>query len=173
MLFRSFTPAGKANNEPGFWAKQKTNIAPRLSVVYAPDSKTSIRAGGGMYYDHFGEALTSRFSRLGSFGLSSQFESPASFANYHTAPRFTGPHDLPNLPVPAKPPTQTYPYAVPDGTFGINWGIDNHVKTPYVEAFNFSIQAFCEAAWVSACVFNFRVSSSRLANSAATNFFAW
>ena len=135
-----FTPAGKANNKPGFWAKQKANIAPRVSIVYAPDSKTSIRAGAGMYYDHFGEALTSRFSRLGSFGLSSQFQSPANTVNYKTAPRFTGPHDLPDLPVPPKPPTQTYPYAVPDGTFGINWGIDNHIKTPYVEAFNLSVQ---------------------------------
>jgi hypothetical protein len=32
------------------------------------------------------------------------------------------------------------PYSVPDGTFGINWGIDNEVKTPYVEAFNLSVQ---------------------------------
>ncbi len=29
---------------------------------------------------------------------------------------------------------------MPDGTFGINWGIDNHIKTPYVQAFNLSIQ---------------------------------
>jgi len=29
---------------------------------------------------------------------------------------------------------------VPDGTFGINWGIDNHIKTPYTEAFNLSVQ---------------------------------
>ena len=135
-----FAPIGKANGKPGFWAKQKANIAPRVSIVYAPDAKTSIRAGAGIYYDHFGEALTNRFSQRGSFGLSSQFQSPANTVNYKTAPRFTGPHDLPNLPVPAKPPTQTYPYAVPDGSFGINTGIDNHVKTPYVEAFNLSIQ---------------------------------
>ena len=135
-----FTPVGKMNHAPGYWAKQKANFAPRLSVVYAPDSKTSIRSGFGLYYDHFGEALTSRFSKLGSFGLSSQFESPANSVNYNNAPRFTGPHDLPDLPVPAAPDTQNYPYAVPDGTFGINWGIDNHVKTPYVEAFNLSVQ---------------------------------
>lgn len=135
-----FTPVGKANGKPGFWPKQKANLAPRVAVAYAPGSKTSIRAGFGLYFDHYGEALTSRFSTLGSFGLSSQFESPANTVNYETAPRFTGPNDLPNLPVPAAPGTQAYPYAVPDGTFGINWGIDNHVKTPYVEAFNFSVQ---------------------------------
>ena len=135
-----FTPVGKANGKPGFWPKQKANIAPRVSIVYAPDPKTSIRAGFGMYYDHYGEALTSRFATLGSFGLSSQFQSPANTVNYKTAPRFTGPHDLPDLPVPPAPDAQAYPYAVPDGTFGINWGIDNHVKTPYVEAFNLSVQ---------------------------------
>jgi hypothetical protein len=135
-----FTPVGKANHNAGFWPKQKANIAPRLSIVYAPNPKTSIRSGFGFYYDHFGQALTHRFSTLGSFGLSSQFSSPANTVNFATAPRFTGPHDLPNLPIPAAPQTQSYPYAVPDGTFGINWGIDNHVKTPYVEAFNLSVQ---------------------------------
>ena len=135
-----FTPVGKANHGPAFWPKQKLNIAPRVAVAYAPDPKTSIRGGFGMYFDHYGEALTHRFSSLGSFGLSSQFQSPANLVNYATAPRFTGPHDLPDLPVPEAPDTQEYPYAVPDGTFGINWGIDNHIKTPYVEAFNLSVQ---------------------------------
>jgi hypothetical protein len=135
-----FTPVGKYYNKPGFWPKQKLNFAPRVAIAYAPDSKTSIRSGFGLYYDHYGEALTHRFSDLGSFGLSSQFESSANLVNYETAPRFTGPNDLPNLPVPAAPTTQTYPYDVPDGTFGINWGIDNHIKTPYVESFNLSVQ---------------------------------
>lgn len=135
-----FTPVGKANGKPGYWPKQKLNLAPRVAVAYSPDSKTSIRGGFGLYFDHYGEALTNRFSTLGSFGLSSQFASPANTVNYTTAPRFTGPHDMPGLPVPASPATQDYPYAVPDGSFGINWGIDNHVKTPYVEAFNLSVQ---------------------------------
>ena len=135
-----FTPVGKANHAPAYWAKQKLNIAPRMSIVYSPDAKTSIRSGFGLYYDHYGEALTNRFATLGSFGLSSQFQSPSNTVNYQTAPRFTGPNNLPNLPVPPSPPTQGYPYDIPDGAFGIDWGIDNHVKTPYVEAFNLSVQ---------------------------------
>ncbi len=71
-----FAPVGKVNNQPAFWPKQKLNIAPRLAIVYSPDAKTSIRTGYGIYFDHFGEALSSRFSSLGSFGLSSQFQQP-------------------------------------------------------------------------------------------------
>jgi hypothetical protein len=136
-----FAPNGKANGRPGYWAKEKGNIAPRLSVVYSPDTKTAIRAGFGLYYDHFGEALTSQFSRRGSFGLSSQFQSAPNSVSYETAPRFTGYRDMPtSLPGVISPQTQVYPYAVPDGSFGINWGIDNHIHTPYVEAFNLSVQ---------------------------------
>jgi len=40
-----FTPNGKANGKPGFWPKEKANFAPRLAVVYSPDSTTSIRSG--------------------------------------------------------------------------------------------------------------------------------
>ena len=135
-----FAPSGKYYNKPGFWAKDKLNLAPRFSAVYSPDTKTSIRAGAGMYFDHFGEALTHRFSTLGSFGLASQLQSAPGAVGFEAAPRFTGPHDLPNLPIAPSPTSQAYPYAVPDGSFGINWGIDNQIHTPYVEAFNLSVQ---------------------------------
>ena len=39
-----------AVGQPGYWPKQKLNLAPRLSIAYSPDSKTSIRAGAGIYY---------------------------------------------------------------------------------------------------------------------------
>jgi hypothetical protein len=136
-----FTPNGKANGMPAYWPKEKLNIAPRVAVVYAPDPKTSIRTGFGMYYDHYGEALTNRFASLGSFGISGQFQSAANSVNYNTAPRFTDYRTMPtSLPGVISPDTQTYPYAVPDGAFGINWGIDNKIQTPYVEAFDLSIQ---------------------------------
>jgi hypothetical protein len=136
-----FAPNGKANGKPAFWPKEKGNIAPRMSLVYSPDTKTAIRTGFGLYFDHFGEALTSQFSRRGSFGLSSQYQSAPNSVSYETAPRFTGPRDMPTtLPGVISPSSQVYPYAVPDGTFGINWGMDNHLHTPYVEAFNLSVQ---------------------------------
>ena len=93
----SFMPSGKANHQPGYWAKQKANIAPRLAVVYAPDSKTSIRAGAGMYYDHFGQGIVNSFDQEGSFGLSNSVNSPAGNYSIQDSPRFTDPHAVPSL----------------------------------------------------------------------------
>jgi len=134
-----FVPWGKANHQPAFWPKQKLNIAPRLSVVYAPDSKTSIRAGAGIYFDHYGQGLVNSYDQQGSFGLSTALSNPASSLGYQTAPRFTGPHDLPAIPLPPAVTTEMFPYT-PPALFGISWGIDNHLKTPYSESFDLSFQ---------------------------------
>ncbi len=136
----TFSPIGKANGKPGFWPKQKLNIAPRFSIAYSPDAKTTVRAGAGIYFDHYGAALAQRFSQRGSFGLSTGLSNPASIQGYLTSPRFTGPHDLPNIPLGTIAQNETYPYTPSDGNFLITWGIDNKLKTPYAEAFDFSLQ---------------------------------
>jgi hypothetical protein len=137
-----FQPAGKANGRPGFWPRQKLNIAPRFALVYAPNNKTTVRMGAGMYFDHYGQSISQRFSQHGSFGLSSTNVNPADVLGYENSPRFTGPHDLPTIPGfnPAAPTSQVYPYAPADDSFLITWGVDNKLKTPYSEAFNFSVQ---------------------------------
>lgn len=141
-----FAPAGKANNAPGYWPENKNDFAPRFSVAWSPDSKTSIRAGAGVYFDHYGEALTQAFSTEGSFGLSTSLTNPAgvysytSSNRYNAAPRFTGEHNLPNLPIQAAAQTATFPYTPPTGAFLITWGVDNKLKTPYSEAYNLSFQ---------------------------------
>ncbi len=134
-----FAPSGKANHMPGYWPKQKLNFAPRLGIVYAPNAKTSIRTSAGMYFDHYGEGLVNSFDQEGSFGLSTRFSNPAESLGFEDAPRFTGAHDLPNIPLPTGPQTQTFPYT-PPSLFGINWGMDNRLKTPYAFAFNLSLQ---------------------------------
>lgn len=134
-------PAGKANHAPGYWPKQKDNIAPRVGIVFAPDSKTSIRASFGVYYDHYGEALASNFSTEGAPGFSTVTSNTADELGFEDSPRFSGPHNIPNIPL-ASPVSTTIslPYTPVAGDFSINWGIDNRLKTPYAEAFNFSIQ---------------------------------
>jgi hypothetical protein len=140
----SFAPSGKANHQPGYWAKQKDNIAPRLAAVWAPNVRTSIRAGAGMYFDHFGEAIVNSFDEEGSFGLSNSTVSPASYYFVENSPRFTGPHDIPPLQgCPSPAATVSYPYTPASDLncgLAITWGIDNRLKTPYAYAFDFSLQ---------------------------------
>jgi len=134
-----FAPSGKANHAPGLWPKQKANFAPRLSIVYAPNDKTSIRGGFGLYFDHYGEGIINSFDQYGSFGLNTSVESPAGTYTFENAPRFTGIHDVPSNGSPQPNPIQ-YPYTYPADAFAITWGADNKLKTPYAEAMDFSVQ---------------------------------
>jgi hypothetical protein len=140
----SFMPSGKANGKPGYWAKQKTNIAPRLAIAYAPNPRVSIRAGAGMYFDHFGQGIVNSFDEEGSFGLSNTVVSPAGSYSVQDAPRFNGPHSVPPLSgCPSPSPTVTYPFTPSTQSgcnFAITWGIDNHIKTPYAYDFDLSLQ---------------------------------
>jgi len=141
-----FAPAGPHYGQPGFWPKAKDNFAPRLAIAYSPDGKTSIRAGAGMYYDHYGEALIFNFDQHGSFGMSSQVSNPAGVYGFEgdatrlPSPRFVGRQTLPAISVGTAPTTQTYPYYAPQGNFAITWGLDNRMQTPYSEMFDFSVQ---------------------------------
>ncbi len=146
-----FKPAGKANNAPGYWPKNKMNLAPRVAAVWSPNQKTSIRMGGGIYYDHFGEAIASALNSEASYGLAPSLGNGAGNYSYTTvyngdgsikhpaSPRFTGANTIPAIPLPSSPSTVTFPYAQPS-LFGINFGVNSHIKTPYSYAFNFSFQ---------------------------------
>ena len=142
-----FAPTGPFYGKPGFWPKSKNNFAPRLAVAYSPDNKTSIRAGFGMYYDHYGQSLVNIFSQQGSFGLSSLVTNPSSTYNSENAPRFVGRNSLPPSGNPPAAATQTFPYTAPQGNFGITWGLDSKLKTPYSESFDLSVQREVKGGW--------------------------
>jgi hypothetical protein len=142
-----FSPAGKFYGKPGFWPKVKDNFAPRFSVAYAADSKTSIRAGVGLYYDHYGESLVNIFDQEGSFGISSSVTNPAGVygiegndGKHLPSPRFMGRNVLPPINNGGSPATQVYPFTAPQGNFAITWGLDSKIKTPYSESFDLSVQ---------------------------------
>jgi len=136
----SFAPAGKANHAPGYWSKQKANFAPRLSVAWAPDAKTTVRAGAGMYYDHFGEGIVNSFDQRGSFGLSTSIQTPASTLSFQDSPRFTGAHNIGSVDgASSAAGNVSYPYT-PPAAFAIMWGINNKLKTPYSYSLDFSVQ---------------------------------
>lgn len=136
----TFAPTGKFYGKPGFWPKSKDNIAPRFAFAWSPDTKTSVRGGFGLYYDHYGQSLVYTFDQNGAFGVSSSLTNPAGIYKAETAPRFTGRHNLP--PINNGPPDQTasFPYTPPEGLFQITWGLDSKIKTPYSEAVDFSVQ---------------------------------
>lgn len=134
-----FAPNGPFYHKPGYWPKSKNNIAPRFAIAYAPDAKTSIRAGFGIFYDHYGESLVNNFDQNGSFGLGSVITNPAGQFTSETSPRFTGERNFPFHNI-TPPPTQTFPYPAPVGNFAITWGLDNKLKTPYSESIDFSVQ---------------------------------
>lgn len=141
----AFAPNGPVYGRPGYWTKQKTNFAPRLAIAYALDSKTSIRAGAGMYYDHFGQGVINAFNSFGSFGLASQISSALGALTAENSPRFINRTTLPNLPSTIPAATQKFPYILPQtlaagSSFGISWGVDNKIKTPYSEVYNLSIE---------------------------------
>lgn len=135
----SFAPSGAYYGKPGLWPKSKLNIAPRFAIAYSPDSKTSIRAGVGIYYDHYGEGLINTYDQNGSFGLASAVTNPAGTETYQGSPRYTGRNVLP-FNNGAGAATESFPYPAPLGNFAITWGLDNKLKTPYSESIDFSVQ---------------------------------
>jgi hypothetical protein len=135
----TFAPAGRFYHRPGFFPKSKNNFAPRFAIAYAPDAKTSIRAGFGMYYDHFGEGLINVFDQNGEFGLSSSITNPANQYSVETAPRFTDRRTFP-FTNGAGAPTTSFPSTPAEGNELIAFGMDNRLKTPYSEAFDLSVQ---------------------------------
>lgn len=145
----SFSPSGQAHGGAPYWPMSKLNFAPRFAVAYSPGfndgilhsifgdaGKSSIRAGFGMYYDHYGQGIVSSFAQYGSFGLSGN--TAGSGFTPDTAPRFTTLNTIPDAV--QQPSKISYPFqpSITGQAFG--WGIDNKLKTPYSYAMNLSMQ---------------------------------
>lgn len=155
----SFAPSGQARGLKGYWPMQLGNVAPRIAFAFSPGgsngfwhaifggaSQSSIRAGYGIYYDHYGEGIVSSFDQYSSFGLSEGITNPTNLLTPSTSPRFTsfnGNDNLPNITgLPAS--AISYPALAPNDPlwtgFEIAHGLDDHMKTPYSQVINLSIQ---------------------------------
>ncbi|HLZ39555.1 MAG TPA: carboxypeptidase-like regulatory domain-containing protein [Candidatus Sulfotelmatobacter sp.] len=159
-----FALGGQANGKKPYWGYDYRNFAPRLALAYSPNGdsgfwkslwggpgKSSIRVGYGLYFDHFGEGITSTFDREGAFGLSSSVSNPAGIQTVDGAARFTDLNTIPTTSLvttsscPTAPCSLTYP--APSGSFPvtfpyafqIGFGLDDKLKTPYSHVVNFSI----------------------------------
>ena len=139
----SFAPSGKVNGRSSYWNMSWKNIAPRVSMVFAPDNKTSVRVGGGVFFDHFGQGIVDTFAQYGSFGLQTQISNPAGQYSVDNSPRFTSLTSIPPLQGVNIPSVIQYPYTPPNNVntgMAITWGVDNRIKTPYAVTADFSIQ---------------------------------
>jgi len=141
-----------ASNGPGgrpIYPYQKKNFAPRFALAWSPGGdgwvrkltggpgRTSIRAGWGTFYDQLGQTLMNYLSSVASFGLSSAISNPAGTLTSQTAPRFTGPFDIPAQLIRPAPPgglPQTAPRV--QATTG---GINDRMRIPYSMNMNFSV----------------------------------
>jgi hypothetical protein len=135
----SFRAAGSANGQPNFWSPQKLNFAPRIAFAYATaDSKTSIRGGFSIAYDHFGAGLIDSYQSNPQSLLSLSQTNLATFTDINTNPRFTGYHDVPT--VTGNAGTLQLPYTPADSAFSFDYSINDHQKTPYAETFNLTLE---------------------------------
>ena len=152
----SFAPSGQARGLKPYWPMQKADLAPRIAIAYSPSAqrglwrwllgsadKSAIRAGYGIYYDHYGEGIVNSFDQYGSFGLSESIANPTNLLTPDNSPRFTGIHDLPDITgVPAN--TIAYPALSPNDPlwtgFEIAHGLDDHMQTPFSHGVDVSLQ---------------------------------
>src|SRR4029077_11972306 len=143
----TFDLSGQANGKKPYWDYDYKDFAPRLSIAYSPNlggpGKTSIRAGVGMFYDHFGEGVVNTFDRRGSFGLLTLLTNPGGQQTVDTAPRMTtnGLYTLPpQLVTPCGAQCGTFPIQFPPSNFATQWGLDDKLRTPYSYVFNLSFE---------------------------------
>ncbi len=152
----TFDLSGQGNGKKPYWAWDYHNFAPRFAVAYSPHAasglmhtlfgdagKSSIRAGYGLYFDHFGEGIVNTFDRQGSWGLTTTISNPAGVLTVDNSPRFTGLLGAANLPPsPGAPVPHGFPYtpSIDPNTYGlaIAWGIDDNLRTPYSHVVDFS-----------------------------------
>ena len=139
----SFAPSGQARGLKPYWPMEKNNLAPRLAIAFSPNEKTSIRAGFGVFYDHYGQAIVNSFSQYGSYGLQGQKQTPNDALSPDVAPRLTNVHTIPQING-ATPTSIRYPFTPstdPMTTgFATAIGLDDKIHTPYSYTMNLSVQ---------------------------------
>ncbi len=154
----SFDLAGPKYGRSSYYGWQTKNFAPRVSVAWSPNSseglfaklfggpgKSVFRAGGGMYYDHFGYELVQTYDQNGAFGLATNLSNPAGFETAASSPRLTSFNMIPTTDnngttMYLPPPPAQFPEQFPLDNFCICWGVDSNLKTPYSYALDLSYQ---------------------------------
>jgi hypothetical protein len=145
----SFIPSGKANAGPPMYQMAKWDIAPRVGVAYAFDSKTTFRAGFGENFDNFGMQIANQLATLGSAGLLGNEQTLAGWCLTSVCPRFTGIHNIPLAQSGLQPPASSisFPFQAPLGAEAFTAIVDNGLKTPHSTQVDVSIQREIPGGW--------------------------
>jgi hypothetical protein len=135
----SFRASGAPNGQPNFWTPQKLNFAPRVAFAYATkDSKSTIRGGFSLAYDHFGTGVIDSYQSNPQSLLSLSQVNLATYTDINSNPRFTGFNSVPA--VPGATTSLALPFTPAESPFTFDYSINDKQKTPYAETFNLSIQ---------------------------------
>ncbi len=147
----SFDLNGRSNGKSDFWSAGAGTLSPRIALAWSPSfdggiaaaifgkpGQSSIRAGYGLIYDHFGAAIVNSFDTSGSFGLSSNISNPPGVLSTTTSPRFTGISTIPDGLLPPAP-AGGFPATPDQSQFAISWGVDNKVNNPYSHMLDLSV----------------------------------
>jgi hypothetical protein len=156
----SWNLAGRANGKPSWFNPNRKDFAPRMAVAWSPGyqdglmkaifggpGKTSIRLGGGFFYDRLGQAMAAETDLNGSPGVGTPLIDGSQQFTFASAPRFsgsctfTGCTGLPPLNPFFNPITSVkFPFTPNPDTSNLGFVIDNHLHTPYTIDLNVSVQ---------------------------------
>ena len=127
---------GPVNGKSSWYAPDKNNWAPRISLAYSPGRNTVFRAGAALTYDQYGNDLVANVASLGSVGLSTALSAPVSY-DFSNSPRYIG-GAVPTLPTA---PQGGFPFTPPKiaAISGTYYGISPDLKAPYSYLLNASL----------------------------------
>jgi hypothetical protein len=141
----TYTLAGPANGQPGWYQRSNFNFGPRFSAAYSPDNTDNwfnkllgkgsvLRGGFAMVYDQYGNDMVFNIDQSGSPGLASSVTQPVN-TNFTNSPRYAGLSSLPGLP---SAPSGGFPFTPPTITGGFDQGVGvaSNLKAPYSLVFN-------------------------------------
>jgi hypothetical protein len=111
---------------------QYTNFAPRVGLNWAPDEKTSIRAGFGMAYDVL-------FDNLGTLSFPPQY-STTQDVGAGSAPAYGSPSFLANGGLPPGQGSGTTTYATPAAARAATSAYLPNQVLPYAETYTLTVQ---------------------------------
>ena len=125
------TGIGYAVGSGNLYNPDYKNFAPRLSVAWDPfgKQKTVLRAGYGIFYDAYSQDMF-----MGHLPFNSSFDPGAAYNGY-VGPNLISTAGLFGGALSSTNPVYGGPSPMPDA-----FGVDKHIRTPYMENYNLNVQ---------------------------------